>query len=262
MEPGGGILSLSTTVTGTRSGGGQASFTVQNTGTAGMGVVVDSRSNSMNFWDGVATHYNPWINYFIVPTTPPYVWHTSSYDNYTFNLKVSAPTGTPAGIYTINGSNNFYFGLLYCSSTCSFSQASVRQSFAITGSASFTVLGSCTFSGSALTLDYGTLRPKDVNGSQKSASTQLTCNSDVSAGTLTLTSTSGSNQTSAAGTSVKVGNDLDAIVTVNGQDASAGINITGPVSQTITVASQLETYGKPAIPGAFSGSAVLTFAPY
>ncbi|WP_425061515.1 hypothetical protein [Serratia marcescens] len=110
-------------------------------------------------------------------------------------------------------------------------------------------------------LDYSSLSPKAANRSEKKSTTQLTCNSDVSSGTLKLVSTSGSNQTSTTGTSVKVGDNMHAIVTVNGKDASGGIALQGPFNIPIEVASTLNTYGNIPKPGAFQGSAVLSFEP-
>ncbi|UTL85636.1 hypothetical protein [Serratia marcescens] len=261
----GGILLLNSnsTVTGVKTGGGSATFNVTTNGSAfgGLARLVDSRSNSMNFTDGIAYHTNPWIGSFNVPTNPPYVWHNASYDDYSFDLRISAPVGTPAGTYTINATNNFYFALLYCSSSCSFSQATPRAAFGVTGAVSVTVLGKCAFSNASMMLDYSSLSPKAANRSEKKSTTQLTCNSDVSSGTLKLVSTSGSNQTSTTGTSVKVGDNMDAIVTVNGKDASSGIALQGPFNIPIEVASTLNTYGNIPKPGAFQGSAVLSFEP-
>ncbi len=246
----------------TASGGGRsATFNINGVSSGGRNYIGNGGSagdvRGMYFTDGVAYHSSPWIGSFQTSVDATYIWHNETYGG---NINLSAPAGTPAGTYTYNGTLA-QFNLQYCGTSCSpsFSQGTYWHPFNTT--VYITVLGKCAFSNASMILDYSSLSPKAANGSVKKSTTQLTCNSDVSSGTLKLVSTSGRNQTSTTGTSVKVGDNMDAIVTVNGKDASSGIALQGPFNIPIEVASTLNTYGNIPKPGAFQGSAVLSFEP-
>ncbi|TFZ84317.1 hypothetical protein [Serratia marcescens] len=249
----------------TASGGGRsATFYINGQSSGRYNYIGNGGRNgdvrSMNFRDDIAPtvpHYSPWIGWFQANLTPTYTTHNETYGG---NINLSAPAGTPAGTYTFTG-KLAEFNLQYCGTSCNplFDQGYYWQPFNTT--VYITVLGKCAFSNASMILDYSSLSPKAANGSEKKSTTQLTCNSDVSSGTLKLVSTSGSNQTSTTGTSVKVGDNMDAIVTVNGKDASSGITLQGPFNIPIEVASTLNTYGNIPKPGAFQGSAVLSFEP-
>ncbi|EBP1712727.1 MrpH family fimbial adhesin [Salmonella enterica] len=209
---------------------------------------------SIYFTDGIAIHTSPWISYFQTSINPTYLWHNETYRGI---ISLTAPAGTPAGIYTYTGPLA-YFNLQYCGTRCNplFSQG--KYWFSYTGSISISVFGTCNFSSGSLDINYGDIQPTDAQNNVRKTSVQLNCNSDTTSGTLKLVSTSGSYQSSTVGTSIKVKDGMDAIVTVNGKDASHGIHFK-PDNLPIEIVSKLETYGVPPQPGYFQGSAVLSF---
>ncbi|TSB25749.1 hypothetical protein FOT43_22600 [Serratia marcescens] len=244
------------------SGGGRsATFNINGESVGGLNYIGTGGSagdvRSMYFTDGVAYHSSPWIGSFQTSVDATYIWHN---ENYGGVIKLSAPAGTPAGNYTYTG-NLAQFNLQYCGTSCNPSFRSGTYWHPFNGTLNITVLSRCEFSNASMTLDYSSLSPKAANGSVKKAVTQLTCNSDVNSGKLKLISTSGSNQISTVGTSVKVRDNMDAIVTVNGKDASGGISLQGPFNNPIEVVSMLNTYGSIPGPGTFQGGAVLSFEP-
>ena len=217
------------------------------------------RSQNMSFTDGVAYHYSPWIDWFNVPITRPYVWHN---EHYTAPIEISAPENTPAGTYIYRGVIAS-FNHQYCGdASCSMRHESGRYWFDYTGNLRITVRDTCKFSASNLVIDYGSIHEKEIQGNKKTVSTVLTCNSSVKSGTLKLISSSGSNWNSLDGTPVKLGKNIDAVIKVNGKNASQGIPVSPsatPISEPIEVTSELTTQSNKVDPGIYSGSAVLSF---
>ncbi|WP_145571221.1 PapG chaperone-binding domain-containing protein [Yersinia bercovieri] len=215
-------------------------------------------SKNMAFTDGVAYHYSPWIDWFNVPMTRPYVWHN---ETYTAPIKITAPENTPAGTYIYRGVIAS-FNHQYCgTASCSMRHDDGRYWFDYQGEIRITVRDTCKFSASSLVIDYGSIHEKEIQGNKKAVSTLLTCNSSVKSGTLKLISSSGSNWSSTDGTPVKLGKNIDAVVKINGKNASQGIPVASstPISEPIEVTSELTTQGNKVEPGVYSGSAVLSF---
>ncbi|UNK24797.1 hypothetical protein [Yersinia intermedia] len=217
------------------------------------------QSRNLSFTDGVAYHYSPWIGWFNVPETRPYVWHN---ENYTAPIEISTPENTPAGTYIYRGVIAS-FNHQYCgTASCSMRHEMGNYWFDYTGSLRITVRDTCKFADSNLVIDYGSIHEKEIQGSKKTVSTVLTCSSSVKSGTLKLISSSGSNWSSLDGTPVKLGKNIDAVIKINGKNASQGIPVSSsatPISEPIEVTSELTTQGNKVEPGTYSGSAVLSF---
>jgi hypothetical protein len=228
-------------------------------------VITDSSSSPIaDFGDGVAVHRSPWIDSFNLPYDVPYIFHGRNGESYTFSMPLSVPVGTEAGTY--RGGVSTSINYQYCGAGCSpdFRSGTMwinDNNFSI----SVVIPSVCKFSDSSLTIDYKSLSPREVQGKvAPPASTTLSCNSSVSSGTLKLTSTSGSNWSSSVGTSVKVKDKLDAILQVNGKDASNGMPI--PIGSQgnavkLDITSTLNANGNHPKPGPFSGNAILVFSP-
>lgn len=228
-------------------------------------VVADSSyRNISDFGDGIARHYNPWINVFTVPQDPPYLFHGRNGESYTFSVPLSVPTGTESGTYT--GTLPVYINYQYCGTSCTPIPTQGTRWLTYTNpNVTVVIPRACNFSTSSITIDYGSLSRREVQGKVSSpATTKLTCNGllNNTTGILKLTSNSGQNWSANTGTSVKVATNIDAILKVNGKNATNGISIPiGSQGSTATfdITSELNTNGIIPDPGTFSGTAILTF---
>lgn len=101
------------------------------------------------------------------------------------------------------------------------------------------------------TIDHKTLSENKLDGAKASTQLFFQCGGSIGA---KVTAT----RTNVYGVKLRDDNSLYSDITINGKDATGGINVQGP---SLDVTSTLKTLGAVA-PGPFSGSTVITVAPY
>ncbi len=227
-------------------------------------IMTDSSVSSVSdFGDGIATHYSPWIGSFQLPYDVPYLFHGRNGESYTFSIPLRVPDGTEAGTYTNKGGMVVKVNYQYCGTGCS-PQFGVGRAWINDYRPPIRVIvpNVCSFSDSRLTINYGSFSISDIQGKiAPSVWTTLKCNSSVTSGSLKLISASGRNWSSDIGTSVKVKDKLDAILRINGRNASNGITIPVNSQMRLEITAMLNTNGYHPEPGPFSGNAILSFSP-
>ena len=112
----------------------------------------------------------------------------------------------------------------------------------------------CTIGGNNM-IDHKTLSDNALDGAQASTQLDIKCAGDAS---VVVTAT----RTNSWGVMLRNNDSLYSEVKINGEDATAGINmaITSNLSAPLTITSTLKTRGVVA-PGPFSGSTVVTVMP-
>jgi len=103
-------------------------------------------------------------------------------------------------------------------------------------------------------INHKTLSDIEANGAKASTKLQLKCRGPASV-------TVSASRTDTNGVQLRDDKSLYSKITINGKDATAGINVTVPNGQApLNIESTLATRGTVA-PGAFSGSTVITVTP-
>jgi len=112
----------------------------------------------------------------------------------------------------------------------------------------------CTFTGNT-TIDHGTLSDNDVDGAKASTLLDVQCR-----GVATVNVSA--SRTNSSGVKLKTDGSLYSKVTINGKDATDGINLYVSDSQPsrLDITSTLNSSGT-VTPGVFSGSTVITISP-